>query len=179
MFPEDEVVQSNGAYPLGRERYTTLFAMGYSPLYLLSLGTMVVCRAGSDSPRFGRDGRKHNLCFPQKKLHWELGIKAGCLFRLADRAHPQTVHCIEPMWSSYLMYTMEFWTWSVRLQLSIFLLQTKEIFPEVCWIAFIVKCFWFQMSFCVNNLVWRLFHCTLLDQVLFTIQWIPWPSNPI
>lgn len=61
MLPEDEVVQSTTAETLGRERYNALVAMGYSSPDLLSLGTMMVCRAGSANLRFGREGRKYNL----------------------------------------------------------------------------------------------------------------------
>lgn len=63
-FEEDEVVQSNGTGIFGRKKQTTLFAMCYSSLYLLSLGTMVVCRAGSANPRFGREGSKYNPWLP-------------------------------------------------------------------------------------------------------------------
>lgn len=63
-FEEDEVVLSKGAGIFGRKKYATLFTMGYLSLYLLSLGTIVVCRVGSANPRFGREGSKYNPWLP-------------------------------------------------------------------------------------------------------------------
>lgn len=156
--------------------------MGYSSLYVLSLGTMGGCRAGNDKPRFGREGRKYNPWFPWKNPIGGFSHRSWLSIQACRQSPPPDCSLHWAHAEHYLMYTKwkpfsEFWTGSV--QLSIFLLQTKEFFPEVCWICFIVKCFSFKMSLCVDNLVWRLLHCTLFDQVLSTIQWMSWPSNPI
>lgn len=157
--------------------------MGYSSLYLLSVGTMVICRAESDNPRFAEKTGNITHGYIRKN---QLGAgHQSCLSVQACRQSPPpdcSLHWahVEQLFDVHKMEALsEFWTWSVSLQLSTFLLQTKEFFPEVCWICFIVKCFSFKLSLCVDNLVWRLFHCILLDQVLFTIQWMSWPSNPI
>lgn len=58
-----------------------------------------------------------------------------------------------------------FQTWYANLWLSIFPLQMGEFLPEGCWIHFILKLFSFNVSLCVDNIVWMLFLCILPDQV--------------